>query len=216
MKLFPSLISADLLNLQTTINRLDPWADGYHIDIMDGHFVPNITWGQAFITAIEQVTNRPLDMHLMVDDPTLFIEHLTCRHGHNISFHIETTPDPLITINLIKEKKLKPGLAISPKTPLQTIEPFLSTVDFVLVMSVEPGKSGQPFIHETIDRFKELKEYCTKQHLTISFHGDGGINATNIKQLLPYLDQASIAAGIFKEKDPVEALRTLRDLVVSK
>ncbi len=216
MKLFPSLISADLLNLQTTINLLDPWVDGYHIDIMDGHFVSSITWGNPFITAIERVTNRPLDIHLMVDNPSKFMQHLTCRDGQSVSFHIETTPDPLITINLIKEKKLRPGLAISPKTPLQTIEPFLSTIDFVLVMSVEPGKSGQPFIPEIKNRLKELKLYCSKQNLTISLHGDGGINATNIKQLVPYLDQASIAAGIFKERDPIEALRGLRDLVVSK
>ena len=165
MKIYPSLISADLLNLETVIKNLEPHCDGFHIDIMDNHFVPNLTWGPMFIKAIAQATEKPLFIHLMIDNPEDFLEKIHIKRASTVSFHIENTKNILQTIKRIKENKWHANIAIKPNTPLDELKPFLNDISSVLLMSVEPGFSGQQFLNSSLDRLKELADYRKKENL---------------------------------------------------
>lgn len=211
MKIHPSLISADLLDLAHVIKTLDPECDGYHIDVMDNHFVPNLTWGYAFIEAIKKVTTNPLDIHLMIDNPNTFIQKLTPRPKDTITFHIESTTHPKTIIDLIKEKKCKVGIAIKPKTGLESLLQFVSDVDQVTIMSVEPGFSGQQFLPESIERLTTLNTYRAEHSLSFAIAMDGGITTKNIASLAQNgLDICAAAAAIFHTPNYVSALNQLK------
>jgi len=213
-KLFPSLISADLLALRESIRSLDPWCSGYHLDIMDNHFVANLTWGPMFIDAIAQATNNQLWVHLMVDDPVLWLTKLPVRDGTVVSFHIESSIGVQKIIDDICAKKWLPSLAISPKKPLEKILPFLGSVYQVLVMSVEPGFSGQLFMPEAIGRLETVAEYRAKNKLSFRLAVDGGIKESMIADLVALgVDDFAIASGIFGESDPVGVVKRMSILV---
>lgn len=208
--LYPSLISADLLNLQATIQALDPYCAGYHIDIMDNHFVPNLTWGPDFANAIDGATAHPSWVHLMVDDPKSIISKLNAKGGSTVTFHIETNGEKNILIEHIKEKKWRAGMAINPKTAITEIFPFLPHIDQILIMSVEPGRSGQQFIPSTMDKIKPLVEYRAAHHLQFTIAIDGGINQQNIGTLAAAgVQEFAVASAIFGNEDLVEAVKGL-------
>lgn len=210
IRIYPSLISADLLNLEQEINALDPVVAGYHIDVMDNHFVPNLTWGLSFITAINQATALPLWVHLMVDNPAEWIPKLSLKPKSIVSFHIETEGDTKATINNIKENNWHPSLTISPKTPLERTFNFLPFVDQLLVMSVEPGYSGQQFLPATIDRVKQVLQYKKEHHLSFALALDGGINQQNMGQLYQLgITDFAVASAIFNHSDRLQAVREL-------
>lgn len=210
IQIFPSLISGDILGLRDQIKQLDPFCAGYHLDIMDGHFVPNITWGPIFINAIAQVTTNQLWIHMMVTDPALWLERLQLPAKSMIDFHIETDADHQKLIASIKQKKMKAGIAISPKTPLSDLNLVLSSVDYILVMSVNPGFSGQQFIPDTLERMQQLMHLKKENGYGYTLAADGGVNATNIRQLIDAgATQIAMASGIFAAEDPVEELQTL-------
>ncbi|MCX5922447.1 MAG: ribulose-phosphate 3-epimerase [Candidatus Dependentiae bacterium] len=212
--IFPSLISADLLNLQNEIKTLDPYCDGYHLDIMDHHFVPNLTWGVAFMHAIAAATCRPLWVHLMVENPGTWLEELNLPAGSIVSFHIETIKDAMSLINRIHEKKWRASIALSPKTNVETIFPFLNVIDQVLVMSVEPGFSGQQFILAAVDKVDKLVAYRQAHDLPFTIGMDGGINKENITMLVDHgVQDIAIANAIFGHKDRVAALQKLKALI---
>jgi ribulose-phosphate 3-epimerase len=211
MKIFPSLISADLLNLENTIKLLDPHCDGYHIDIMDNHFVPNLTWGAPFVTAIARATRLPLDVHLMVDDPAPWLNNLQLRTGDTVSFHLESTQDVPSLIKAIKTKGWLAGVAISPKTRAQAVSPFFDEVDQITVMTVEPGFSGQKFMPEMLQKIHHIAIERSAKKATFILAADGGVNTQNIGELARLgIDQVAVAAGIFLTSDPVTALQELR------
>ncbi len=211
--IFPSLISADILNLQKSIKQLDPHCQGYHLDIMDDHFVPNLTWGPQFINAIANVTQRQLWVHLMVDNPHSWLDRLLLPPGSIISFHIEETKEKFHLINHIKEKKWRPSIAVKPKTAITDVYPYFDVIDHILLMSVEPGFSGQPFLPEVITKVDELRRYCQTAGLNITVGMDGGINQSNIGPLLQKdVDHIAVAAGIFHQDDPVAALKQLANM----
>jgi ribulose-phosphate 3-epimerase len=177
---------------------------------MDGHFVPNLTWGPLFINAISRKTNRQLWVHLMVDNPTPYLTQLEIPAGSIISFHIESSKDKVGTIKHIKEKKWIPSIAINPKTPVEELFPFLNVVQQILVMSVEPGFSGQQFLPFVIAKIETLIAYRTMHKLSFTLAMDGGLNAETIPMVSECgIDQYAIGSAIFKPTHPVENIQKL-------
>ena len=182
----PSLLAADFLNLETEILRINGTnAQWLHLDVMDGHFVPNLTFGYDLISRINEITSKYLDVHLMISNPMDYIEHYSKAGANMITFHYEAmlSGDIDDLIKLIKSQGCQVGISIKPDTPINAIDKWLSKVDMVLVMSVYPGFGGQKFIEETYQRI----EYFNQQRATNSFEYliqvDGGVNGENYNQL---------------------------------
>ncbi len=215
--IYPSLMAADLLNLQKEIEQLDPHCAGYHLDVMDHHFVPNLALTTSIINALCTITRRQLWVHLMVEKPDEFIDTLFLPPGSMVTFHFESTEQDRQTVRRIKEKKWHASIAIKPKTDVERIFPFLNEVDQVLLMSVEPGFSGQPFLSSVEDKIKPLIGYRQTSDLHFKIGMDGGINQQNIERLAQKgVDDFAVANGIFKAADPVAALHTLQELIGEK
>lgn len=212
MEIYPSLISSDLLDLRATITQLDNFCDGYHLDVMDDHFVPNLTWGPAFINAITQSTHLPLQVHLMVDNPAAWIDRLKLCINDCFVFHVEAVSLDQAgeIINRLKKKKIKVGIALNPKTPFSVVESFLSLVDQVLVMTVEPGFSGQTFIPSVLEKIDTLVSMRKDRDYFFKIGVDGGVNEENITLLKHHqVDMVGVASAIFFNTNPVEALEAL-------
>lgn len=211
--IYPSLISADLLNLQTVMDNLQAVSSGWHIDIMDNHFVPNLTWGAQFANAIAQASTKPIWAHLMIDHPTLFLERLMLAPGSTVTFHIETNDDIQVLVRAIRAKNWRPSIAINPKTPLNEIYPYLALVDQALVMSVNPGHSGQQFIPETTTRVATLAQFIERNAYDVTIACDGGINRSTIAgPLHAGATEFGIAQGIFGAADPVAEISYLSNI----
>ena len=210
VKIFPSLIAADPLHLAHVISMLEPYCDGFHLDIMDNHFVPNLTWGPLVINAISAYTKKTLFVHIMADYPEKIIKNLMLRPGDIVAFHSESKNDFLLINNIIKEKKAMSSLAISPKIALSEIFPWLKDVDQVLLMSVQPGFSGQHFLEHSIERLKSLVAYKKAHELSFVMGMDGGINENNIQELEHEgCEIFAIASAIFSKDDTRSALKNL-------
>ena len=213
MKIYPSLISSDLLNLENTVHLLDDHCDGYHIDVMDFHFVPNLTWGPQFIKALAQITKKPLHVHLMVDNPRGWLDVLHLRSGDSILFHAEavkSADELLFLIKHIKKRDYFAGLALNPSTPIDASFAYLQFLDEVLLMSVEPGFSGQAFISSVADKIKPLKQRIAKENTTCAIGMDGGVTKENSAELAQQgVDSFCIASAIFSHSDPVQAIKDL-------
>lgn len=213
-KLFPSLISANLLELKDDISRLDPYCDGYHLDVMDHHFVPNLTFGYDIIHAIARTTNRPLWLHLMVENPDVWLDRLDLPAGTILSFHPETSRDIKKTIKSIKKKMWRASIAISPKMTVDEISPYLHLTDQALIMSVNPGFSGQAFLESVTAKIEPLIQYRKTHSLSYTIGMDGGINARNVASLAQKgVSDFAIASGIFGQPNPVTALKELKRLI---
>jgi ribulose-phosphate 3-epimerase len=211
--IYPSLMAADQLNLEKEVLLLQPYCKGFHLDVMDNHFVPNMTWGAATVNALARVSNA-VWVHLMVDKPMLFYEKLELPDESLVSFHIESGEDVSEFIKIIKEKKHKASIAISPKTPVERIVSCVNDVDQILLMSVEPGFSGQDFLMDSLQRLKILIELRTSSGASFRIGLDGGIDATKSALLANKgVDDYAVGSGIFQQKNSVAALRDLVALV---
>ena len=176
MKVNVSILSNTLKPLDI-VKELDKTnADAIHIDIMDGKFVDNKTWTTSEIIKLTKYSNLPLDVHLMVNNPSKYIEDYAMLNTNDIIFHYEAVKDVNKVINEIKDYGLKVGIAVNPDTDVKNIYDYLSNIDIVLIMSVYPGKSGQVFINEALDKIKELKDYIVNNNLKTLISVDGGIN----------------------------------------
>ncbi|AUB53854.1 MULTISPECIES: ribulose-phosphate 3-epimerase [Enterococcus] len=176
MKIAPSILSADFANLQTDIERVEKGgADYIHVDVMDGQFVPNITFGSNVVQAIRPVTKLPLDVHLMIINPENYIADFAKAGSDIITVHVESTPHIHRAIQMIKDLDVKAGVVINPGTPIEMIKHVLPLVDQVLVMTVNPGFGGQSFITETVDKIAELAELRKVNDWTYQIEVDGGI-----------------------------------------
>lgn len=220
MEIYPSLISADLLKLGEVIKNLSTLCDGYHIDIMDNHFVPNLTWGAGFVKSFLKATGLPLDVHLMVDDPMNWLDKFDLRLIDTFIFHYEPIED-LEKINKlidkVKDKKWKVGIAINPATDVDSVEEFLSCVDQVLIMSVEPGFSGQDFISSMKNKIIRLADMKMVDDLKFKICVDGGVDKGNIKMLSEIgVQRCGVASAIFSDKDYLKDLSELYDIVESE
>tara|TARA_B100000029_G_scaffold8869_1_gene9425 strand:+ start:640 stop:1299 length:660 start_codon:yes stop_codon:yes gene_type:complete len=182
IKISPSILSADFSKLGSEIKNLEnAGADLIHIDVMDGHFVPNITIGPEVINKLRKYTSLPFDVHLMIAPVDNFIKQFAEAGANIITIHPEATKDLLASVNKIKSYNKKAGVSLNPKTPIDAVLPFLSEIDLVLIMSVNPGFGGQKFIKNTLEKVKELRKIIDTKKFNTQIEIDGGINFENAK-----------------------------------
>lgn len=219
MEIYPSLISSDLLNLERTITALEPHCAGFHLDIMDDHFVPNLTWGPAFVNAIMKASAKPLHVHLMVDAPAEWMSRVSPRQDDIMIFHYEAISDKTVIPALLQEFKdlgCKVGIAINPETSVENVFEFCKHLDQVLLMSVHPGFSGQKFMPEVVGKVQLLIELREEQNLAFTIGMDGGIGKDNLKVLTEVgVNQVGIASAIFSQKNVIVALKELVQIASS-
>lgn len=206
----PSILSADFSCLAKEIKSLsDGGADMLHIDVMDGHFVPNLTFGAPVVNSIRKVTSLPFDVHLMISKPSLFIADFARAGADYITIHLECEEDIPYLISLIKKEKKKVGISIKPQTKIADILPYIPDIDLVLVMSVEPGFGGQSFKKESIKKIADLKEVIGKKKVLISV--DGGINDLTAPACVCAGADILVAGSyIFKKKPYRMAIKKLK------
>lgn len=212
LAIFPSIISADVLNFATILHQLEPDCDGFHLDIMDWHFVPNLTMGPMFIQAFIKATPKSLFIHLMIEKVEKFLSTFTPRSVDTVAFHIEAQEDISALLQTLKKKQCKKSLAINPSTPLDKLKPYLDQIDSVLLMSVNPGFSGQEFIESSFERLQQLHALRIQQKHSFEIVVDGGVDMNNIAQINQYgANQVGIASAIFGQPDYRQALRALKE-----
>ena len=183
--LSPSILSADFWKLGEDIQAVEQAGATYlHFDVMDGLFVPSISFGMPVLQSIRSKTEMFLDVHLMIDEPERYVEEFAASGADLVNFHIEATKDVKKTIELIRGTGKKVGITIKPNTPVQELVPYLELVDMVLIMTVEPGFGGQKLIPECLDKVKELRKIVDEKGLTLDIEVDGGINADNVETAL--------------------------------
>lgn len=204
----PSILSADFANLERDIKRVeDAGADWLHVDVMDGHFVPNITIGVPVVASIKKVTSLPLDVHLMIENPEKYIEPFAKAGADILTFHYESVSDVKGIIDLIKSKGIKAGMSIKPKTPAEVAFPYLNDLDLLLIMTVEPGFGGQKFMKDCAEKIPLIKS-CATENLIIQV--DGGINAETARICTSYGANSLVAGNyIYKSDDIKSAVQSL-------
>jgi len=211
MIISPSILSADFSDLKTDIKKVEPYVKWLHIDVMDGHFVPNISIGIPVVKSIRKITNLFLDTHLMIENPEKYVEKFIMAGSDLITIHYEATlnktPD---VINQIKKSGAKAGLSIKPNTKVSDIKEYIDLVDLVLIMTVEPGFGGQKFIENCAYKIKEVKEKSTNKDLIIQV--DGGIN-DKTATICKNFGANSLVAGsyIYKSENIEQAIKSLSD-----
>ncbi|MGD6849710.1 ribulose-phosphate 3-epimerase [Rossellomorea aquimaris] len=177
MKIAPSILSANFAELGNEIKDVEKGgADYIHVDVMDGHFVPNITLGPMIVKAIRPLTSLPLDVHLMIENPSQYIEAFADAGADYITVHVEADPHLHRTIQMIKSKGVKAGVVLNPGTSAESIKPILQDVDMVLLMTVNPGFGGQSFIPSVVPKIKQIREWANERNPTLEIEVDGGIN----------------------------------------
>ena len=215
IRLAPSILSADFSRLGEAVEMLEEaGADWVHLDVMDGHFVPNMTIGPQAVAALKKRTKLPVDVHLMVDNPGFFIPLFREAGADWISIHVEASVHLHRDITLIKELGGKAGIALNPATPTHLLDDILKELDYILVMSVNPGFGGQRFVDSTHQKIRRLKERVVGQKLSLPIQVDGGVTPENAESLIR--DGAEIlvvGAAIFKAPDPRLVISRLKDIM---
>jgi len=212
MKVSLSVLNVDYMNAYESLKDIVDLVDYEHLDVMDGEFVPNISFGPDFVKSLKKVAKRPFDTHLMIMHPQNYIDKFVDAGSDYITFHVEADCNPMDVINQIKAKGIKAGISIKPKTSVEEIKKYLPYLDMVLVMSVEPGFGGQSFMKNSIDKVKELKELKDKFGYSYLINIDGGINNETAKFISPYVDLAVVGSYLTKANDKLERLNLLKEL----
>ena len=212
-KIAPSILSADFTRLEEEIKAVEKaGADYIHIDVMDGHFVPNITIGPMIVRAVRRITELPLDVHLMISQPDMFIDEFTEAGANIISVHAEALIHLHRTIQYIRDKGVRPAVSLNPATPLDVLEYILEYLDMVVLMTVNPGFENQKFIPEIIPKVKQLREMVQKAGLDIDIEVDGGINSETIGHVSSAGANVFVAgSAIFYTKDYTKTIQLMRE-----
>ncbi|MBW9170829.1 ribulose-phosphate 3-epimerase [Clostridium estertheticum] len=212
IKIAPSILSADFSKLGEHIKQLDAYgADMIHIDVMDGMFVPNISFGTPIIKSIRKLTSLPFDVHLMIEEPSRYVEEFVHAGADIITVHYETDRHIDRTINFIKSFGVKVGVALNPATPVALIKHLISNVDMVLIMTVNPGFGGQKFIEYCLDKVKEVRELANVYNKDIMIQVDGGIDESNIQGVVSNGANVIVAgSAVFKNDDIEKNIKKLR------
>ena len=215
MILAPSILAADFSKLGEEIAAAERGGAGViHVDIMDGHFVPNITVGPPVVTCLRKATKLPLDCHLMIQDADRYLDAFADAGATWVSVHVEAVPHLERAVSHLKKRGLKPGVVLNPATPLSAIEEILPEVDYVLVMSVNPGFGGQTFLPASLDKIRRLRAAIQARGLEARIEVDGGIGLDNIRAVVDAGAEIIVAGtAVFGEGDPEKAARRLREAV---
>lgn len=213
VEIAPSILSADFARLGEEISAVERGgASVLHVDVMDGHFVPNITVGLPVLKSVARTTRLTVDAHLMISEPGRYAEQFVEAGAQMVSVHVEIDPHIHRTLTAIKSKGAQAGVAINPATPLVYIEEALQFADFVLLMSVNPGFGGQKFIPTSLDKLRRLRRMIDERRLTTRIEIDGGIDRSNISEVVAAGAEIIVAgSAIFNTPDPAQAVRDLRE-----
>ena len=212
VKIAPSILSADFMRLGEEIKAAEAAGiDLFHIDIMDGHFVPNMTIGPSIVEAINKITDVPLDVHLMIEEPDKYVKDFINAGADYLAVHIEASVHAHRTVQVIKESGIKAGIALNPATPACSLEHILQDLDFVVLMSVNPGFGGQSFIPQSMDKIKMLKKLIRERGLSTLIEVDGGVKPDNARQVADAgADMLVMGSAFFSSKDYVALTERLR------
>lgn len=215
-RIMPSLLSADFANLQSEMGRV-PDADGLHLDVMDNHFVPNLTLGPPVVQAIRKATDKFLDVHLMIEDPDTWAPAYADAGVESVTFHIEAARAPVRLARELRRAGVRVGLAVKPATPIEAYAPMLSEIDMILVMTVEPGFGGQAFLDLTLQKLRNARRLIDREYSTIWLQVDGGISPGTIERCAAAGADTFVAgSSVFGSDEPntmVDSLRAAADAV---
>ena len=212
VKIAPSILSADFAKLGEEVNAAEKaGADWIHVDVMDGHFVPNITIGPLVVKAVKKIAKVPLDVHLMIENPDKYVKEFAESGSDIITIHEEATVHLHRSVQNIKECGVKAGVSLNPATPLGNIEIVLPYVDIVLIMSVNPGFGGQSFIPEALQKIKELKKMINDKNLKVEIEVDGGVKTDNVAEVVKAgADIVVMGSAFYNLADYAETVKTVR------
>jgi len=212
--LAPSLLSADFAALGEAVRAVEPHCGLLHVDVMDGRFVPNLTVGPPVVAALKRVATLPLDCHLMIVEPDRYLRDFAAAGASLLSVHQEACPHLHRTVQTIRELGMRPGVALNPATPAEFLDEVLPELDFVLVMSVNPGFGGQAFIPGSLSKIRRLKARIAERGLSCAVEVDGGVNASTLPALLEAgADWFVAGAAVFGAADPAAAARRMTEMI---
>ena len=211
IQIAPSMLAADFLHLEKDVELVNEYADIFHLDIMDGTFVPNISFGFPVVEAIAKKASRPLDAHLMIVHPEKYVERFAKAGAEYLSFHLNAVDNPGQVLAQIRAAGLKPGIAINPDIPVESLYPYLGQCDYVVLMSVFAGFGGQKFIEATYDRLVQLKAEIVRQGANCLIQVDGGVSADNASRLAALGADILVAgSAVFKAEDPAAVIAAMK------
>lgn len=211
IQIAPSMLSADFLHLKKDVEMVNDHADIFHLDIMDGVFVPNISYGFPVVEAIASAARKPLDVHLMIVQPEKYIDRFARLGVAMLSFHLNATDKPAQTLLHIRETGMKAGLVINPDIPVENLFPYLHLCDYIILMSVFAGFGGQRFIEETYGRIRALKAEIDRLGLPVMIEVDGGVSPANAKALVEAGAEILVAgSAVFKAENPADVIAAMK------
>lgn len=211
IKIAPSLLAADFARLESEISRIEEHVEWLHLDVMDGHFVPNISFGMPVIQSIRRVSKLYFDCHIMTTNPDSYLPELAEAGADLVSMHIEAVPDPTGPAKRTRDAGLDFGLVINPLTPFEAVAPFVEISDLIVIMSVDPGFGGQTFIPGVLSKVTEAREWVENRGLTADIQVDGGVTPENARQAIEAGATVLVAgSSVFRVDNPQEAIADMR------